>query len=138
MAVSYTNLLECFNTIGKNFECSFILNNPIYEGGHKDKGILDLELFQWRETREGDYFLYSFKLKKRGLLERRDDFLQMDALHCNFNLGLNVAMYFRLRSALFHFRSKVNTEYLLEGRGIKSFFKSFKQGKILQKGPACV
>ena len=63
MAVSYTNLLECFNTIGKNFECSFILNNPIYEGGHKDKGILDLELFQWRETREGEYFLYCIKLK---------------------------------------------------------------------------
>ena len=126
LANSFFSFVEYFSVQKNNFEHSYILNNPIFERGPKDKRILDTNFFG--SLTPGKPNIYSIAKLKYSDCWEEDDFLTFDRLNSNFNLNLTLVIYFWMRCALLFWKSKNKNKTLHEGLGISDFFSSFKKG----------
>ena len=112
--------------IGQNSKKALIFNNPIFERGPKDKGILDKKFFG--DGKPGKANLNNIANLKYVECWEGNNFLTMERLNENFTLVINAATYFRLRGALLYFRTKTKDSGTDPGESISDFFGSFKKG----------
>ena len=104
--------------IGENSKKALIFNNPIFERGPKDKGILDKKFFG--DGKPGKANLINIANLKYEECWEGNNFLTMERLNENLNLDITAAIYFRLRGALLYFHTP--------GESISDFFGCFKKG----------
>ena len=126
IAKSFQTFILNHSYIGQNSKKALIFNNPIFERGPKDKGILDKNFFG--DGKPGKANLNNIANLKYVECWEGNNFLTMERLNENFNLVINAATYFRLRGALLYFRTKTKDSGTDPGESISDFFGSFKKG----------